>query len=360
MKVIVGGVTLKDTVANAFQPLGATSPPSFEIISRNVLRVDIPKDAKPIRTAVVYQDPSVLPRNPDDPDCAPVTGAKEQPGASKTMPECQCKQRYVIDVHVATPNGISNHLLVEVPAPAADNKKTAEPISTTVMTTTKPNPADGSTQTLTEFKTTPPGIVLPPGTYLPMGANLPTGATLVAPGAATASAIPPGFLPGTVPNTQYQPPSTTETHTSGNAPVPRMPESNKDFKIEERPGVPGTTTTPTQPAIPHAPTQPAAPAPGGAGQPAAPAPNAPPNETRPTTPGGVQPNPGEAAMFRDRGVVPTSVAPSAEGRRTFGFLPRLRPSPPAGAGPGAEELDAGAPALPRRKTILSRVLGGAQ
>jgi len=44
MKVIAGGSTLKDT--------------DFDLISRNVLRIDIPKTAKSIRTPVVYKDPT--------------------------------------------------------------------------------------------------------------------------------------------------------------------------------------------------------------------------------------------------------------------------------------------------------------
>ncbi len=44
---------------------------------------------------------------------ATVTSAKAQAAPS----ECECKQRWVVDIHVASSNGISNHLLVEVPEP---------------------------------------------------------------------------------------------------------------------------------------------------------------------------------------------------------------------------------------------------
>src|SRR5262249_15796415 len=52
-------------------------------------------------------------------------------GAPTPPIECQCKQRWVLDVHVATSNGISNHLLVEVPAPPTSSGTTpAQPITT--------------------------------------------------------------------------------------------------------------------------------------------------------------------------------------------------------------------------------------
>ena len=63
MKVIVGGVTLKDVnavptpgVPVQAPTLGSPQSPSFDLISRNVLRIDMPKNAKSIRTAVVYHD----------------------------------------------------------------------------------------------------------------------------------------------------------------------------------------------------------------------------------------------------------------------------------------------------------------
>jgi hypothetical protein len=58
---------------------------------------------------------------------------------------------------------------------------------------------------------------LPPGTILPMGGSLPAGGTFVAPGAATFQDNPPGFLPGTVPNTEYPKPKTPGTPGSSSS-----------------------------------------------------------------------------------------------------------------------------------------------
>ncbi len=64
LKVIVGGQTLKDPYAppkpDDPPPVpGEPKSPTYELISRNVLRVDIPKNARPIRTPVVFEDPSI-------------------------------------------------------------------------------------------------------------------------------------------------------------------------------------------------------------------------------------------------------------------------------------------------------------
>jgi hypothetical protein len=235
LKVIVGGVALKDPSALPKPDDPPTIPgsppaPTFELISRNVLRIDIPKNAKPIRTPVVFQDPSIrdfdprlcydcnkapYPLHPAEEDrhrtarapAAGPRGAHEHDAEKKPASplDCEWKQRWVIDVHVATSNGVSNHLFIDVPDGCASAKEDPKHVSTTVTTITKPNPADGSTTTSTQFQTTPPGVVLPPGTYLPMGGNLPPGATLVAPGAATINGNSPAYLPGTVPSTWYPP-----------------------------------------------------------------------------------------------------------------------------------------------------------
>lgn len=85
--------------------------------------------------------------------------------------------RSVIDVHIATPNGISNHLYVEViPKPKAPKPQDAV---TTATTTTTIN--GNTTTTSTKFETTPPGTVLPPLTVLPMGTHWPP-FTALAPG----------------------------------------------------------------------------------------------------------------------------------------------------------------------------------
>ena len=243
MKVIIGGVTVKDAATAAAPAPGGTPSPSFDLISRNVLRVDIPQTAVPVRTPVIYRDPSVhCYKSGDCMTCAgtatgtapPAAGGKSSPqtsgqdaGASDQSDtnkpkdpkasDCECKQRWVLDVHVATSNGISNHLLVEVAAPSATDPTAAKAITTTVTTTSKSNVADNSTTTSTQLQTTPPGIVLPPGTILPMGGSLPAGGTFVAPGAATLQGNPPGFLPGTVPNTEYPKPKTPGTPGSSSS-----------------------------------------------------------------------------------------------------------------------------------------------
>ena len=86
-------------------------------------------------------------------------------------------ERAVIDVHVATPNGISNHLFVEChPKSGAERPG---PNVTTATTTTIHN--GNTTTTLTRFESNPPGIVLPPLTVLPLGTQWPA-ATVLAPG----------------------------------------------------------------------------------------------------------------------------------------------------------------------------------
>jgi hypothetical protein len=217
MKVIVGGVTVLDSGSAQASATGP-APPTFDIVSRNVLRVDLPASATPIRTPVVYKDPTVVcfdqgsGKSTDGvcDDCAKLNGASQAsevafrqadvlarqavltdaqqklqaaqyadgkaqaalvtaqvafaakqlaakdlqaardicaatslavlsataavqsveaqvkaaeaivkktaaPVPGSPPIECQCKQRWVIDVHVASSNGVSNHLLVEVP-----------------------------------------------------------------------------------------------------------------------------------------------------------------------------------------------------------------------------------------------------
>ncbi|MGA2703898.1 MAG: hypothetical protein ABSH35_22720 [Isosphaeraceae bacterium] len=277
MKVIVGGVQVPDSAS------AGASPSSFDIVSRNVLRVDIPSGATPIRTPVVYRDPSLVCFNQGNgqdgygkcDDCvalkkaasdagtaanaadavanaaqatsgitsataqavadaatsaanaiasakndvatkaaqavesAAAAGAKIKSATAQDVaataqvaaqavktanqpkaPECQCKQRWVLDVHVATSNGISNHLFVEVPT-GPTTPPTPTTVKTTVTTVTKPNASDGSTTTTTTFEVPKENSNLPPGTFLPLNTSLPAGGTFVAPGAATINATPP-------------------------------------------------------------------------------------------------------------------------------------------------------------------------
>ncbi len=269
MKVVVGGVTVGDSPQS--QSAGGASP-SYELVSRNIMRVDIPPNVTAIRTPVVFRDPSFvcfdhghgktadggcddcakLKRAPSEANIAAyaavatarqadvmkaqhalnnaiqnrnnlqalkpnstelgaaiqvvrsaedgvneanatlvqaqaaLTSAKVQPGPS----DCECKQRWVVDIHVASSNGISNHLLVEVPEPGPAGPA-AKPMTVTVTTSVKPNAADGSITTTTNYQTTTPGI-LPPGTFFPINSPFPAGATFVSPGATTINALPAG------------------------------------------------------------------------------------------------------------------------------------------------------------------------
>ena len=100
----------------------------------------------------------------------------------------------VIDVHIATPNGISNHLYVET-----DVKPTPPAVKNVVMTattTTTAEPAQHRTTTSTKVEATPPGMALPPLTVLPLGTQWPAN-TVMAQGSVTG--VPPGSVyPGMI------------------------------------------------------------------------------------------------------------------------------------------------------------------
>jgi hypothetical protein len=85
---IAGGVAVSEDTSQGKK---------LELISRNVMRIEIPANA---RTSLVHKS------------------------------DAQGIKRKLIDVHVATPNGISNHLLVEV-QPKDDSKSTASPTQNT-------------------------------------------------------------------------------------------------------------------------------------------------------------------------------------------------------------------------------------
>ena len=129
--------------------------------------------------------------------------------AAAVAPDCD---RAVMDVHIATPNGISNHLFVEVvPKTKLPDPK---PLATTATTTTVVN--GNTTTTTTKFETTPPGIYLPPLTVLPMGAPLPA-TTVLAPGSVTGVAsgsAAPGLIPPTPVATPLTPTLDTPTPRS--------------------------------------------------------------------------------------------------------------------------------------------------
>jgi len=96
----------------------------------------------------------------------------------------------IYDVHVATPNGVSNHLLVQIDA---KDKGDGGPKTVTTTVTTTTSTAPNYSSTTTQFTTTPPGIVLPQGTVLPLGTALPPNTTIGPSGGPTNG--------GTVPST---------------------------------------------------------------------------------------------------------------------------------------------------------------
>ena len=152
--------------------------------------------------------------------------------------------RSVIDVHIATPNGISNHLYVEVtPKPQAP---APTPLATTATTTTVVN--GNTTTTTTRFETTALGIALPPLTVLPMGSPLPQ-TTILAPGPVTGSAAGTVF-PGLVP--QATPAATPAATFAPAATTPPATTTTPPATTTTTPAA-TTTTTGVAPAAPVAP-----------------------------------------------------------------------------------------------------------
>ena len=158
-------------------------------------------------------DPN-LPANPD-PARAPYPDPKKKP----TPKPCGWA---VIDVHVATPNGISNHLLVEAdpkPSPPA-----AKNIVMMATTTTTADPRRNQTTTSTRVETTPPGMALPPLTVLPLGTQMPANSVLVQ-GSVTgapAGSIFPGMVNTPAPAAPIPPP-TLDTTAPVTGSVPSTP-----------------------------------------------------------------------------------------------------------------------------------------
>jgi hypothetical protein len=161
--------------------------------------------------------------------------ARAQGTPKTTMKHCELA---FMDVHIATPNGISNHLYVEVipkvKPPTPENAVTTATTTTTVHGNT--------TTTTTRFETTPPGTVLPPLTVLPMGTNWPP-ATVLAPG--PINGAPTGsLLPGLVPTPATTPatpvtPGATPSLTPPATPPPTLPP----LPTTTPPAAPPTNTT---------------------------------------------------------------------------------------------------------------------
>ncbi len=194
---------------------GGVPAANVKLLSRNVMEVTIPANARPIPVNV--------------------------PGPRKI----------VFDVHVATPNGISNHLLVQGTARAGDKGPRAV---TTTVTSKTTNHGDTATTT-TEITTTPPGIILPQGAILPMGTNLPPYTVFAPSGGPTAGGTVPAPPVAPAPPT----PATPLTPVTP-APVVRPPAAAPMFappRIDEAPVVPVVPAIPEAPAI--APDSPAPP-----------------------------------------------------------------------------------------------------
>ncbi len=225
-RVIVGGVDVP--------------PAQRRQISRNVMEIVIPTNARPINItckAASYCPPD---SGKDDGTTPPVTSSSQMTQASgqtggatgtgkgssskKTTPLPPC--RVVFDVHVATPNGVSNHLYVEAnPKPAGDDpsSKTVS-VDTTTTTTYAPN----SQSTSTHFETSQPGVPLPALTVLPLGTHLPPNSVL-APGTVTpapkGSVLPGMFSPADSPAASQPPVLTPGAVTSGTTSPTSTPAS---------------------------------------------------------------------------------------------------------------------------------------
>ena len=181
-QVVAGGVNIPET--------------QKRLISRNVLQIIIPRSARAVAVCCTDED--------DDGDHeadgeAAGEGEPARDGAKpgkKKHPKSKGPQcaRAVIDVHVATPNGISNHLIVDVTPKA--RPESHQKMSTTATTTTTVH--GDQTSTTTKLEVTPPGIALPPLTIFPLGTTWPPNGTFQ-PAAVTGAPqgqVVPGLVPG--------------------------------------------------------------------------------------------------------------------------------------------------------------------
>jgi hypothetical protein len=185
----------------------------------------------------------------------------EGTAAPADKPKTPC-DRAVIEVHIATPNGVSNHLMVEV-IPKAPAHKDDPPKNAVTTATTTTTVRGDTTTTSTRFETTPPGAVLPPLTVLPMGTTWPP-ASVLAPGAVTgapAGSLLPGLVPA-APAASSPPPATKFMLLT-----PTTPPTSDTPAATTPPA--GTTTT-TPPAGAAATTPATTPALAAAPAPAAP------------------------------------------------------------------------------------------
>ena len=202
------------------------------LISRNVMQIVIPAKARVVKVL-----------------CKPATGVKgggtSKPAAhdadahssqkSTKSADADAKkecERSFIDVHIATPNGISNDLHVDV-EPKSDKKEAVDPVEIAATTTVA---RDGpTTTTSTTFKASPPGVALPPLTVLPLATQWPP-ETVLAPGSVT-PAPKDSILPGMTP-VKPEPAA-----SPGLYPTPLTPATPK----AATPTVPSTTPVPAAP-----------------------------------------------------------------------------------------------------------------
>jgi hypothetical protein len=265
-QVIAGGVDIPDA--------------QKRLISRNVMEIVIPANARvykhecpkesgqvektgqtpPHPTPASGYDPN-LPLNPNpnrlltmplNPD--PTLPLNPDPSKAKQKKPCGWA---VIDVHVATPNGISNHLYVETdPKQAPADTKNIVMTATTVTTT---DPRQNTTTTSTRVETTPPGMALPPLTVLPLGTQWPAHSVFAQ---GTYTGAPAGSVfPGMV-NTPTPAPALSAPVLNPAAPVSGSVPSTA------APVPPPSPSVSPEAVPPAAPVAPAAPAvPSHAGQP---------------------------------------------------------------------------------------------
>jgi hypothetical protein len=224
---------------NPGQPLNPPDPADPESLDPSRPRNPTWGSLNPDPRLRLNPDPS-RPLNPDP------TKAKKQP----------CGWA-IIDVHIATPNGISNHMYVET-----DAKPTPQPVNNLVLTTTTSttaNPQQNNVTTATRVEATPPGLALPPLTVLPLGTQWPP-FTALAPGPVTgapagslfpgmtntpapAATVPPPVLNSAAPNTGAVP-------ATPGAAAPAAPSATP----ATAPATPPTPAVPLMPAGERAPT----------------------------------------------------------------------------------------------------------
>ena len=244
--------------AQAAHTTGMPNPDPTRALNPDPTRPPNPNPGQPINHPGVAGFNSLRPHNPagdrrdlnPDPD-RPLNPDPTRPlNPDPTKPKQQPCGWAIIDVHIATPNGISNHLYVET-----DPKPTPQPTNNLVLTattSTTANPQLNNTTTSTRVEATPPGLALPPLTVLPLGGQLPQ-FTVLAPGAVTgapAGSLFPGMTntppaPATVPPPVLNPaaPSTGAVPSTPGATSPAAPSTTPAI-------VPATPPTPAPPVSP--------------------------------------------------------------------------------------------------------------